>query len=162
LLSRACLVSQNDLPSSDPWTAFPKWNSEKKLDLNLGLPSGVSSAIASAGISFANDRTGSFEVVDLSQQLLAQDELVKLLESADCAKSVNGRDVVVVRGLVTGREILSSGGALTAGAHVKLVKSGEDNFKIEYDDHSNFDLCDQTPVAKFAVVSVLEGAARNG
>jgi hypothetical protein len=162
LLSRSCLVPTDTLPSVDAWTNFPKWTSEKNVDLDVGLPAAIFSAIASAGVSFKNDHTGSFEFVDLSQQLLAQDELVKLLEKEDCAKATNGRDVLVIRGLVTGREILASGNTLSAGAHVKIIKSKAGDIKVAYDDNNSFELSDASPIAKFAIVSVLDGAARNG
>jgi hypothetical protein len=63
---------------------------------------------------------------------------------------------------VTGREILASGNTLSAGAHVKIIKSKIGDIKVAYDDNNSFELSDASPIAKFAIVSVLEGAARNG
>lgn len=161
VVTRECAVPDSSLPAAEPWSAFPSWTSGERLDLAVGLPNRFSSALASAGVSLAADHSGTFGLSNLSQRLLSRDELVSLLSKTGCAKALDGRDVVVVRGLISGREQLGSTRQLSGDLKVKVLKSTGDDLKLTFDAHSAFELADETAVPKFAVVSTLLATTRN-
>jgi hypothetical protein len=161
LVTRACLLPPASGPTPDRWTDFPTWDFDRKIDLSTGLPPAVDKALLTASVTLKASRVGSFAVSDLSQQLLARDELSKLLNDADCARATNTNDVIVVRGVVSGREIFRSGQSVAAGAEAHVVDSENSVFRLSYDGNGHFLLEDAKSVPKFLVVSVVEAASRN-
>jgi len=168
LESRECVLPDDKLPKAEPWASFPSWTSNKKLDLGVNMPAlfrGIFSKAENsldAGMKF--ERSGNFQVNDLSQVFLSRFEVSRFVATPKCRKAIEATQngaAIFVRGLVYGKESLKSGRAFSGGVNAKSVTSPNGEFRISFDNNGAFELAENAIKPKFAIVTKVAAKPRN-
>jgi hypothetical protein len=159
LESRACVLSNAQLPVAEPWAELPNWASNSNLDLGLGIPAffkrlfGQAETTLDAGLKLQSE--SQFQISHISQVFLSRSQLRQTLASPACQAAladVPGGSVIFIRGLVYGQETLKS--AKGFGLGVKgSVGAGDGQFSLKYDSAGAFELTETAPAPKFAIVA---------
>jgi hypothetical protein len=160
LVTRSCLFKE--LPPSEPWSSLPKWQSNNLIGLNLGWPAQFQNAAVKAGLNINQVTNASFEMSDISQVLVGHGDFVAHIGATDCLAKLDTlkEDVLIVRGIVSGREVMESGSKLQTSATTHVLESAAEVIRVSFDKSGNFELRDERPVPKFLVVTRLAATER--
>lgn len=148
-----CAVKDTTLPKPTPWASLPGMSQSKKITLGAGLPSKVTEFLGKESAVSANlttNKTGQFSLSELASVIVAEDEFNNGF-STDCAAVLALKGGLVVRGIVTGKEVFKSGTSLVAGANVKLAET--DLLKLQFDNKGDFELEDKTATPKMFLIT---------
>lgn len=157
LETRRCVVSKKSLPEPDPWVAFPTWTSRSQVGLEAGLPAKISSILFSVGATAQRSQLAFYQFSDISQQLVAKGDFYSLIANKECLKQLkqHPKGLLLVRGVVIGRETFKTDGRWLADADIKVLSKTVSLFSVKYDGRGNFELTDTQPSAKFIVVTLV-------
>lgn len=167
LESRDCVIVENKLPKAEPWASFPSWTSSSKLDLGLNMPAlfrGIFSKAENSldtGVQF--ERSGNFQVNELSQIFLSRLEVSRAVRNPKCKQAIEATQngaAIFVRGLVYGKESLKSGLAFSSGVNAKSVESPNGEFRISFDNSGAFELAENGTKPKFAIITKVAAKPR--
>ena len=149
-----CLVASDSLPKPPiSWAELPGLTQSRKVDFSAGLPESVLKVLGkdnTLGLKFDLSRTGQFSLSSLQSTILPQDTFEKSL-SSECKDILALRGGLVVRGIVSGKEVFKSGGTLSTGANLKLLET--ELIKVQYDNKGDFELEDKDPTPKMFMVA---------
>ena len=152
-LTEKCVVNAEALPKPTPWSSYPGMTESKTITLGAGLPSSVVSLLGKDSTVAANlisGKTGQFNLQELSSVIVADDAFSGSF-SPDCKAVLALKGGLVIRGIVSGKEIFRSGGSINAGANLKLAET--DLLKLQYDDKGDFNLEDKSPTPKMFLMT---------
>lgn len=160
LESRDCVLSDGELPDAEAWSTMPSWSSNSSLDFGLGIPAMFRGAFLKAESSvdagLKLDRTGNYGINDLSQVFMSRQELRRALESPGCSEALKDAEdskAIFVRGIVYGRESLTSSRSFSGGVDAKVIEEPSGQFRLSYDRSGAFELSDDDALPKFAIVA---------
>lgn len=151
-LTDSCLVPQKDMPSkevSDP----PVSRIDRKFDAQAGLPSLMSEAIKQVvdlGASVKLHREAQFSYSELSELNPRRDKLEDALRNPECLKVIAGRDIILIRGLVSGKETIFSTSSFGADAKVQFLK--DNAIKVTYESTGGYEVKDSRSRGRFWIV----------
>lgn len=155
VITEKCVFPSSKLPSTPAkWSSLPGLTQEKKIDMSAGLPQSVLKVLGKdnkVGVNFKLDQTGTFRLEDLESVIVPQDSFEAGL-SSDCREVLALRGGLVVRGIVSGKEVFKSGGNLDTGADLKILE--EQIFKVKYTDKGDFELQDKAITPKMFLVAL--------
>jgi hypothetical protein len=152
-LTNACLVAGNRLlpvALADP----PVSASKRTFMLNTGLPQMLAEAIsiiAEVNAAVGASRDALFTYSELSLVNPRSDTLRSASRNVDCLAEIANKDILLIRGLISGREGVSSTTSFGAGAQVRLIQ--HDTIAVRYDAGGRYEVQDATPKPKFWIVS---------
>ena len=160
-LTDKCIFPAALMPKTPvDWSSLPGLTQTRTVDFSAGLPQSVLKFLGKdnrVGANFNLAGSGEFSLTDLQAKILAQDAFESGL-SADCKNFLADSGGMVVRGIVTGKEVFKSGGQLTAGADLKILE--DQVLRLKYDNKGDFQLEDKAPVAKMFMVAYFPRATR--
>ena len=148
-----CLVKDDELPTPTPWASLPGFTSTKTITLGAGLPSKVTELLgksSAVGANLTSGKNGQFGLSELASVIVAEDAFSKSF-SDDCKAVLGLRGGLVVRGVVTGKEVFKSDASLVTGASIKVAET--DLLKLQYDDKGTFELEDKTVNPKMFLIT---------
>lgn len=158
--SRACQIAEDKLPVSEPWANQPFFMSDSKLDISLAIPAPLRGVFQSAQTSLSSgikiEKESAFGIGDITQTLLSRADLREALKRPECAAALlaaEGSKAVFVRGIVYGRETLSTERKVNAGLGLRVLTGETGQFSISYDSSGSYELKETQPNPKFAVVA---------
>lgn len=153
-LTKKCEVASAALPTEwTAWSNLPTLTQSRTIALGAGLPRATVQLLGkavSAGANVDLSKSGQFALTDLRSKILPQDDFESGL-SPDCKAFLKTRGGVVVRGIVSGKEVFKSITQIDMGAGVKWLE--EDVLRLKYDNKGNFELEDEAPVPKMYLVA---------
>jgi hypothetical protein len=155
LETRRCVVAPRRLPTADPWGPFPSWTSNENVDMGAGIPARIAAVLVSIGIHFHHAKSIEYQLTDISQVLIAKDDFYSLVASKICLKQLQAHPggLLLVRGLIIGREDLRTAGGWGAAANAHVFSRDVSPFTLSYDTSGDFELKDTTPIAKFMILT---------
>lgn len=124
----SCRPGTNPDARSMP-NAFPSYSFGSTLAGELGIDSGVVQAVANAGASLSNEASFSFAVASARLQALSEKALQDVVATQACRAAIL-KDMVLVRGYVTGQRSFSTTGKVAAGASAGVTKIGSLNISV--------------------------------
>lgn len=151
-LTDKCLVPK-DAVNDDPMTSFPKISADYNFSLDASIPASIAEAkskMVSGGADLSASSESKLEYTELTQRAVRRDVFDESLMQLDCLAVIAGREVTVVRGLIVGKEAVSSTKALSAGAKVDVMS--REGLKLTYDNSGGFRLEDTEPQPKYYYV----------
>lgn len=162
-ITDACLYAKDKLPKEVSWGGLPAYKSDRTVNLGGGLPPGVAKAFGAplqANVQLDWSRGGTFALSDLSQIVVPQDDFEKAITSKSCKDGLAGKAALIVRGVVSGKEVFGSTNKLAtnAGLHVQTV----DLFTVKYNDSATWTLEDKVKSPKLFVVTLVPPLPRSG
>lgn len=160
LESRACQLADSDLPRPEPWSSVPSAKIDKTFAFSLNIPAPMRHMFNNADTSVAGgfnwERHSSFELSELSQVFLSLADLRGVLARPECAAALaaaEGSRAVFVRGIVYGKETLSSSRKFNPNLTVKVMTGDTGQFTLNYNNEGAFNLVETSPTAKFAIIA---------
>jgi hypothetical protein len=159
-ITRACIVKSENLPESLPWAGLPEYTTTQTIDFAAGVPTGVANVFkraVDANVSLDWQRGGRYALRDLSQVVLAEDEFLNALLSDSCGNGLKGKKALLVRGVISGKELFGSTNKLAPGAAVKVQDF--DVLKLTYVNSESYELEDKEKSAKFFVFTLIDGGS---
>lgn len=158
--SRACQLNDDELPKSEPWSNVPSADIKKSFSFSLNIPAPMrrvfQNAESSVGTGFTWAKNGSFEMSQMSQVFLSREDLRTILARPNCAAALmaaEGSRAVFVRGIVYGKETLSSSYEFKPNLTVKVMEGETGQLVLKYNNEGEFSLTENTPAPKFAIVA---------
>jgi hypothetical protein len=118
----SCRPASNPDARSMP-NAFPAYSFGSTLAGELGIDSGVLQGVASAGATLSNESAFTFSVGSPHLQVLSDAALKTLVGTSVCKAAIQ-KDMVLVRGYVTGQRSFVTSGKLAAGASASVTQVG--------------------------------------
>lgn len=158
--SRACQLNPDELPPPEPWSNVPSADVKKSFEFSLNIPAPMhrmfKSAESSVGAGFTWAKNGAFELSQMSQIFLSREDLRAILARPKCAaalKAANGSQAVFVRGIVYGKETLTSSYEFKPNLTVKIMEGETGQFVLKYTNEGDFSLTENAPTPKFAIIA---------
>jgi len=151
-LTDKCLVPPEKM-SNDPMTSFPQVTAKSKFNFGATVPEGIAKAkskMISGGAGLDATSESYLEYTDLVQQAARRDVFDQTLMQIDCLAVIAGREVTIVRGLIIGKESVSSEKTLSSNATVDVMS--DDALKLTYDSAGGFELEDTVSTPKYYYV----------
>ncbi len=151
-LTDKCLVPPEAM-TNDPMTSFPQVTGGNRFNIGASVPEGIAKAksvMVSGGAGLETTAVSSLEYTDLVQQAARRDVFDESLMQVDCLAVIAGREVTIVRGLIIGKESISSEKTLSANATVNVLS--DEDLKVSYDSSGGFELEDTEPQPKYYYV----------
>jgi hypothetical protein len=156
IITEKCVIPLAKLPKAPtPWTDLPIAKASRRIDLNASAPLPLKKALKGAidaGARLDLVTGTEFGLSELSQILIPQDVFEQAVKEPSCDKSLGDRLALLVRGVISGKEVFASMRKVTAGTGVKVWKNNL--FDARYDDSGAFELRDAVVKPKFYVVTL--------
>jgi len=153
-LTDSCVLSTSQLPASLPLTSVPEMTSQSTFMIDLGVPKLLAEAINHV-VDFKtylkNSGRASLRLFELSGINVARDNLDKAMARPACHNVLEGREVIVVRGVITGKERITSTKALSGSVKTKILD--KDAVEIKYDTNGGYEVSNIKAEPKFWIVS---------
>ena len=159
LLTRKCLLT-DDILATENWADFPTLSRSTSFKADLSVTDLVQryvSEIANLGLNIDKTKSMNFSMTELSQQLAPRDEFLEALAQEECYDAIFGRDVIVVRGVVLGKESLKTASQLGSG--LKIDALGDSAFNVIYGNEKNYVLENKAPEPKFHIITAIPAEA---
>ena len=137
-----------------PITGVPGLTSKNTFSLSFGLPYIVHEAIkeiADINASVSRNHETNLSYSDLWGFNPPRDELEEACRNIKCLDAIIGRDILMIRGQIWGKEIISSEASLQAGFTATAIK--EDAIEVKYDSSGNYEIMDKKARPIFWYVS---------
>lgn len=154
VITNNCVFPDAALPKKGvDWSDFPASSNASTISFAAGLPDSVVKALktdSKIDASFKRVSTGQFALTSISSIIMPEDEFAKQRSSA-CQQVIDARDVFLVRGVISAKEVFKTGGQLAAGATLTLHTA--DLLKFAYDNKGDFVLEDETAKPKIYVMA---------
>jgi hypothetical protein len=153
LVTEKCVFGVEKLPKPTSWASYPGLTSSSKIDFSAGLPQSVLKVLGKdnkVGLNFLKDNTGVFRLEDMQSVIVAQDTFEAGL-TPECKDVLALRGGLVVRGIVTAKEVFSSKVNFDTGADLKILE--EQIFKLKYTASGDFSLEDKSASPKMFMVA---------
>jgi hypothetical protein len=151
-LTDKCLVPDAEI-NDDPMTSFPKVTAKSKFQLDASVPGSIAKAkskMVTGGADLGATSESNLEYTELVQRAVRRDVFNATLMQLDCLAVIAGMEVTVVRGLIVGKETVSSTKAISANANVDVMS--DDALKLTYDSSGGFKLEDTEARPKYYYV----------
>ena len=151
-LTDKCLVPSEQI-NDDPMTSFPQVTAKSKFNIGASVPEGIAKAksvMVSGGAQLGTTSESFLEYTELAQRAVRRDVFDASLMQLDCLAVIANREVTIVRGLIIGKETVSSEKALSTSATVDILS--EVDLKVSYDSSGGFELKDTKAHPKYYYV----------
>lgn len=159
-LTDKCTMEPGVLKST-PWTSLPEVVLEENITVDIGTSNIIkqfTKDIAEIGGKIKKTESGTYKLTDIHQVLATWDDFIESLAQAECQKAIDGRDVIVVRGQIFAKEIMSTSRELGAGLKPKIIGAGL--FLLNYNNEGDFSIEDKEAIPRFHIVSTYFGSTR--
>jgi hypothetical protein len=146
---------------STPWTSLPEVVLEENITVDIGTSNIIkqfTKEIAEIGGKIKKTESGTYKLTDIHQVLATWDDFIESLSQSECQKAIDGRDVIVVRGQIFAKEIMSTSRELGAGLKTKIIGPGL--FLLNYNNEGDFSIEDKEAIPRFHIVSTYFGSTR--
>jgi hypothetical protein len=122
-----------------------------KAAFDLGLDSAATQGMVRFGVKAGQDDVFNLSVSNAPGKFLLDDKLQQLLDQPDCAKFVQGRTLLLVRGYVIGKRNYLLQRARSGGADVGIAHVG--SLKVDASRSNEVSLADEGPVEFLQIIS---------
>jgi len=122
-----------------------------KAAFDLGIDSAATQGMVKFGVKGGQDDVFNLSVSNAAGKFLLDDKLQQLLKQPDCAKTVEGKTLLLVRGYVIGKRIYLLQRARSGGADVGVDHVGA--LKVDASRSNGVSLSDEAPVEFLQIVS---------
>lgn len=151
-LTDECLVPGEQV-INDPMTTFPSIDTSRTFDITAIVPAAIikaKSLVVSGGGGFNSSKESHLSYTDLTQRAVRRDKFDENLMQLDCLAVIAGKEVTIVRGQISGKEIISSTKTLGANANVKVL--GDEALTVSYNSSGGYKLEDNDVQPKYYYV----------
>jgi hypothetical protein len=151
-LTDSCLVPVDKIIDDDMAT-FPSISASRKFDISADIPDAIAKAkalAASGGAVFGISSESELSYQQMSQRAVRRDVFDQNLMRLDCLTIIAGKEVTIVRGLITGQEVISSQKRLSTSATVEVMS--DEALKVSYDSSGGYRLEDTEAHPKYYYV----------
>jgi len=151
-LTDSCLVPADKIINDDMAT-FPSISASRKFDISADIPDAIVKAkalAAAGGAAFGISSESELSYQQMSQRAVRRDVFYQNLMRLDCLVVIAGQEVTIVRGLITGQEVISSQKRLSTSATVDVML--EEALKVSYDSSGGYRLEDTEAHPKYYYV----------
>jgi len=151
-LTDSCLVPKKDMPPkevADPPTSTAK----RTFNTKAGLPSLLKEAvkqIADLNASVGQSKEAQFSYSDLSVMNPRRDSLESALRNTKCLNVIAGKNIILIRGLIKGKETIFSASTFSADANVKVLT--DNAITVKYDSSGGYEVKDARERGRFWIV----------
>ena len=131
----------------------PMSSAKRTFNTKAGLPSLLSEAVKQVvdlGASVDLTKEAQFSYSDLSALNPRRDKLEAALNKLDCLGVIAGKDIILIRGLVIGKETIFSTSSFGADANVKFLK--DNAIQVKYNSSGGYEVKDSRSRGRFWIV----------
>jgi hypothetical protein len=160
--STSCLYPEKQLPVAMSWADLPVLRAGRTVDFSAGLPSKILNFLGKsdkANLAFKSTQAGNFSLVEIHSVIVPADAFTASLTGA-CKTHLALNGGLVVRGIVTAKEVFSSGQKIEGDAGVTIVD--DPLFTFRYASEKQFELSDKQDGPKMFMVAYFPPDTRNG
>lgn len=160
LLTDKCLLNPEILVISK-WAPLPEANFQNQITIDISTSGKITQyagEIAAIGGKIKKKENGIFKIIDLHQILAPSIEFKEALAGAECQGAIEGKDVVVVRGQILGKEYMSTHRDIGTEVETKLI--GARSLVLNVNHQGDFSIEDKEPIPRFHIVTSMSGSTR--
>lgn len=153
-LTDSCVIKAEYLPSKVPVSPPPASESKRTFNLNAGIPNLLAKAIKGVADLKGAANLGNeavFMFYELAAINVRDDRLRESVMNSACLNAIAGKDIIMIRGIISGKEAISSKRSFGGDAQVKLLK--DEAVIVKYDSSGGYEVKDSEVSGKFWFVS---------
>src|SRR2546422_161759 len=146
---KACVPAAEPMARNMP-NVFPSYRLDGKVAAEFGLDETVLQSVASVGVSVAMGTSFTFSVLNPQLKVLSDTAIQGVFTGTTCAAATK-KEMVMVRGYVSGQRSFSTQADASANAKVGVVKVGK--FNVEGSNAGFLSITDDAPQAFLQILS---------
>lgn len=165
-LTKICDVRDDGVLRNTPWAPIPEYSNEYSFSISgsaTGPKLKVLSTIPTVSGRLKRETKAFFAYTSLTQDLAYEDAFEFAMLATHCKSAIEkamseGRPVVAIRGIINGKERVSSEYQLDTEAKIELLK--DQNLTVAYDNKGAYRVEDTTAGPRFYVITMIEHIVR--